>query len=372
MKNLEDSASRPLDIALLTPTLDGGVGRVFLLLAKGFKKRGFSVAIWTIAGGAYAKEAEKSVPVEYLNVERARKIIKPLIKFLKEKKPEVVLAASFHINCIAVLSKIFSRSKSKLFLAEHTSLDAAFKTLLFHKSFVAKALVRSLYKKTDGLIAVSKGVAESVARYAKIPNDSVKVVYNPVITEEMMKLSQESVTHPFFDQTEPVMLAVGRLSSEKDYPTLIEAFKKVNQIKKAKLIIVGDGPEKSEIENKIHNLKLSDRVSLIGSSENPYPYFKKSNLYILSSIREGLPTTLIEALALKTPIVSTDAPSGPREILRDGKYGKLVPVKNVAALADAILETVNSDKINIPDEAIAPYKTEAAVENYLKILFPEK
>lgn len=370
MINNASDIPKTLDMVLLTPTLDGGVGRFISLIARGMNKRGISVSTWTISGGSYENETKKWSQVEYLPGNHARGIIRPLIKMLQKNKPQVILSLSFHINCVVVIASILSRIQTRLFISEHTSVDAAFITLPTWKRLIVKYCVRLFYRRADGWIAVSKGVAQQMASYAKIKLESVNVIYNPVITPEMINMSKESVEHPFFKTNSPVILAVGRLSVEKDYPTLLKAISQIKTSPPVRLIILGDGPERENIIKHIETLKISEFVSLLGNVSNPYPYFTNSNVYVLSSIREGLPTTLIEAMTLGIPIVSTDIPSGPREILNNSTYGKLVPPKDSVALAKAITDTLGSKKPNIPTAALDKYQSKYAIDTYLNILFP--
>lgn len=369
MENGDDRISKSPKLVILTPTLDGGVGRVISLLIEGMNKRGVLIDVWTLKGGSYKKDVEKYSKIKFLSSSNARGTIRPLKKLLREEKPEKILSISFHINCMILLAKIFSKVETKIFISEHTSLDTGLKEVPFIKRIISKICIRLLYRKADGLIAISNGVAKYMAKYSNLPIESIKVIYNPVITKKMFEMSKVDINHPFFENEDPTVLAVGRLSPEKDYPTLLESIKIANEIKPINLIIIGDGPEKEKISKKITDLKLNNRVSLMGHVLNPYPYFVKSNLYVLSSTREGLPTALIEALALKTPVVSTDAKSGPREILKDGKYGMLVPAQNNKELAKAIIESVKEETVEIPEKAINKYLIDEAVENYLKLVF---
>ncbi|MEX0917674.1 MAG: glycosyltransferase [Candidatus Paceibacterota bacterium] len=372
MANNASSVRKSLDVVLLTPTLDGGVGRVTSLLARGMHDQGLSVTVWTLAGGAYDEETSRHIHVQHLTSKRALGSLRQLMTLLRTNQPRVVLSASFHMNCIAVIAQALSRVPIRLFLTEHTSLDIGLATIPIHKRLFARICIRLFYPQADGWIAVSKGVAQHMAKYAGLKAEHVTIIYNPVITPALYEQAKEPVDHPFFQAHEPVLLAVGRISAEKDYPTLLKAFHLVNAKTPTHLIILGDGPDRTEIEQLVERLELIDHVSLMGAVANPYPYFARSDLYVLSSTREGLPTTLVEALALGTKVVSTDCPSGPREILNDGAYGTLIPVGDPIALADAIAASLHSPTAHVPNEALRPYRTETAVKEYLHTLFPER
>lgn len=358
------------DIVLITPTLDGGVGVVTSRLATEMHKRGHIVEVWSLSRGAYARKTERSVPVHYLNSNRAVGSIFELIRLMRDRKPRTILSASYHMNCAVLLARMIASIKTRLVIVEHTSLSNGLDTITGLKQWIAKISIRVCYPMADAYIAVSKDVAQQMAQFAGMNTSNVTVIYNPVITPEITSARSTAIDRPLFDTDEPVILAVGRLSPEKDYPTLLHAFAQVNQTHSSQLVILGDGPEREHIEELIEELAIVDRVSLLGHVTNPYPYFLHSDVFVLSSRREGLPTVLIEALALGTPVVSTDARSGPREILHDGAYGTLVPVGDIDALATALVHTLSSPVQDIPTTALTPYTVDAATDAYLHTLFP--
>jgi glycosyltransferase involved in cell wall biosynthesis len=162
---------------------------------------------------------------------------------------------------------------------------------------------------------------------------------------------------------------VGRLQQQKDYPTLLHAFAQVRQTRPVHLLILGEGKERAQLEELIKKLGLEDDVSMPGFVMNPYAYMARASMFVLSSRWEGLPTVLIEALCCGTPVVSTDCPSGPREILKDGQYGQLVPVGEANALAQAIASTLDSKAPGPPLESWQPYDLQNVVNQYLDLLF---
>ena len=239
----------------------------------------------------------------------------------------------------ALLASIFTRAPTKYGIADHPSVDAALQELSFLKRILWRILILLLYPLADKHIAVSKGVAKAMSKYGGVNISRIAVIPNPVISEEIFSLADIRVQHPFFDLNEPVVLFVGRLSYEKDIPNLIYAFKKVQDSAPSHLILVGDGPDRAKLEKLVCEENISKRVSFVGHQDNPYPYYAQSDLFVLSSTREGLPTVLIEALAFGLKVVSTDCPSGPREILNNGVYGQLVRPGDSAALANSIISS---------------------------------
>ena len=198
----------------------------------------------------------------------------------------------------------------------------------------------------------------------------MQVILNPVVTPEIFNLAKVPVNHPWFRVGQPpVMLAVGRLTKQKDFITLIHAFALVRKQCPAKLVIIGEGEERQNLETKVMELGIQDDVDLPGFVENPYAYMAGATLFVLSSIYEGLPTVLIEAMALGLPIVSTDCPSGPSEILENGKYGTLVPIGDKTTMAHGILRTILKAKSqNVTPNIWSSYEVENVTESYLKVL----
>jgi glycosyltransferase involved in cell wall biosynthesis len=215
---------------------------------------------------------------------------------------------------------------------------------------------------------VSEGVvADLKALVPRVPNTKFKVIYNPVVTAEMIEKGNEPIDHPWFELGIPVFVAAGRLRPQKDFPILIEAFHRVRQSRDARLIILGEGPDRGDLEALVARLDLGDSVALHGFTDNPYAFFSRAAAFVLSSRWEGLPTVLIEALSCGAPIIATDCPSGPREILADGRYGRLVPVGDAESLSGAICAAIDGDLARPPDASWMPYELDAVVDRYLEV-----
>jgi glycosyltransferase involved in cell wall biosynthesis len=219
------------------------------------------------------------------------------------------------------------------------------------------------------VVAVSRGAAEDLASTSGMPRDRVEVVYNPVITPAVMALAGETPDHPWFGPGEPpVVLGVGRLTRQKAFGTLVRAFAEVRRRRPLRLIILGEGEDRPMLEALASELGVGDDVALPGFRENAMAYMARSALFVLSSAWEGLPTVLIEALAAGTRVVSTDCPSGPREILQEGRLGPLVPVGDVPALAAAMSGALDRPAGNVPPDALRPFTRDAAVDHYLRLI----
>jgi glycosyltransferase involved in cell wall biosynthesis len=203
-------------------------------------------------------------------------------------------------------------------------------------------LIRWLYPKADAIVAVSRGVGDSLAVVTGIPRERIHVIHNPLVSAELTADAEHSPGHPWFDKPRlPVVLGVGRLVPQKDFDTLIRAFALVRQQARGRLLILGEGPERPRLMALISALGLESEVELLGFTGNPYAYMRRARLVVLSSTFEGFGNVLVEAMACGTPVVSTDCPSGPAEILEQGRYGPLVPVGDPVALAAAMVNVLH-------------------------------
>jgi glycosyltransferase involved in cell wall biosynthesis len=234
-------------------------------------------------------------------------------------------------------------------------------------------MMRRLYPKADRIVAVSQGVADDLISLLNLPHEKVTVIYNPIVTPELFEQAKQPVSCSWFEQNRlPVILAVGRLTKAKDYPTLFRAFSLVRQVRPAKLLVLGEGEERSNLERLAIELGIQNDVSMSGFVDNPFAFMAKASVFVLSSAWEGLPTVLIEALSCGCPVVATDCRSGPREILDNGRYGRLVPVGDHEALAKAILETLDNPDFPADRQTrlqrAMEFSVDAAVDKYLKVL----
>ena len=196
---------------------------------------------------------------------------------------------------------------------------------------------RYLFANAAHCVGVSQGASESLANAIGVPTENITTIYNPVVTPDLANKATEQPNHPWFlDHGAPIILAVGRLEKEKDYPTLIRAFARLAGLRPCRLVILGRGSKQHELEALAKDLAVADRVSFAGWSDNPFAFMARASVFVLSSQWEGFGMVLAEALACGCPCVSTDCPSGPAEILQDGQFGVLVPVGDDAALAEAM------------------------------------
>jgi glycosyltransferase involved in cell wall biosynthesis len=358
-------------IAFFLPTLaGGGAERVILNLAEGISERGLSVdLVVASAEGPLLAQLGPAVRLLDLRAPRVIRSVVPLTSYLRRERPRVLVSSMSHANLVALWAARLARRSTPVMVTVHNTMSRSTAQQGRLAEKVWPHLLRTFYPWSACIIAVSQGAADDLARSSRIPRDRVEVVYNPVITPEMIQQAQRSPEHPWFGFGEPpVIVAVGRLTGQKDFATLIRAFAAVRRCRSVRLLILGEGEDRLLLETLARELGVADVVALPGFRDNAVAYMAKSAVFVLSSAWEGLPTVLIEALAAGTRVVSTDCPSGPREILQGGRLGALVPVGNAPALAAAITEALARPASPLPLDALAPFTRDAAVDHYLRLI----
>jgi glycosyltransferase involved in cell wall biosynthesis len=333
-------------VALFLPSLEGGgAERVILNLAIGFSQRGFPTdLVLASADGPYLALVPPAIRVVDLKAPRVLRSLRPLAAYLRRERPSAMLAALDHANLVAMVASRMAGGTTRTAISIHCSFSKH-RASGIRESAIPWLLGR-LHHWADAVIAVSEGVADDVTRATGIPRDRVDVIYNPVIMPALLPAAAERPSHAWFDDpTHPVVLGVGRLTSQKNFALLIDAFALVKRDPchhRARLVILGEGPDRPALEAQVRRYNLGDSVALPGFLENPYACMARAAVFALSSDFEGLPTVLIESLAVGTPVVATDCESGPREILRGGELGELVKVGDVPAMAAAIARALTN------------------------------
>jgi glycosyltransferase involved in cell wall biosynthesis/SAM-dependent methyltransferase len=331
-------------LLIILPNLcGGGAERLHVNLANAWTKQGFDIKFILLhKEGDLISLLDPSISVVGLNVSRIRDAVLPLAAHLRKSQPQVVLVAMWPLTSAAVLAWVLSGRNGKLFLSDHEHLTSSYIGRGRAKPRYLKNLIRFSYPFASGVVAVSRGVKEDLCEIGKLPERSIRVIYNPAAIGVASDREVSSVRAQLWGAgVDFHILTVGRLAPQKDHATLIKAFALLPKGMNAKLVILGEGPLRAELEALVTQLKLDGRVLLPGFMMDPYPWFRSADLFVLSSLWEGFGNVIVEAFECGLPVVSTNCPSGPAEILEDGRFGKLVPVNDSAALAAAIVESLN-------------------------------
>jgi glycosyltransferase involved in cell wall biosynthesis len=364
-----ESSSGP--IAFFLPTLSGGgAERVIMNLAEGMAERGRPVdLVVAAANGVFLNQLPPAVRLVDLHASRVLRSLGPLTTYLRRERPRVLVSSMSHANLVALWAARLARRDTPVMVTVHNTMSQSTPQQGRVAAALWPRLLRTFYPWADGVIAVSQGAADDLARTSGLSRDRVQVVYNPVITPAMMAIARQAPDHPWFAAGQPpVILSAGRLTRQKDFPTLMRAFAEVRRRRAGRLMILGEGEERPRLEALAGELGLDGDVALPGFRDNAMAYMAGSALFVLSSAWEGLPTVLIEALASGTRVVSTDCPSGPREILQQGRLGALVPVGDAAALSRAMIDALDRPPRKVPLDALTPFTRDAAVDHYLRLI----
>jgi glycosyltransferase involved in cell wall biosynthesis len=358
-------------LALFTSSMGGGgAERVTLKLAGGMASRGYRVdLVLSRAEGHFLAEVPNAVRIVDLDAGRVLASLPSLVRYLRRERPPTLLTSLNYVNIVGIWAKRLAGVNTRLVVAEHNtlSLEAPHSSRRRHR--LLPRLARRFYPWADQVIAVSQGAADDLARVVGLPPNRIQVVNNPIVTPELQEMAAAPLDHPWFRPNQPpVVVAVGRLTPQKDFGTLIRAVSRVRQRNPIRLLILGEGRERSGLEALVAELGLGGAVDLPGWVANPYPHMVRAATFVLSSRWEGLPSVLIEALYCGVPVIATDCQSGPLEILDYGRHGLLVPVGDVDALAHGI-ESALAGNVPRPTPASwRPYEQETVVKRYLEVL----
>jgi len=348
-------------LAFFLPGLyEGGAERIILNLAKGISARGYAVdLVLARAEGPYMAQIPDTVRLVDLKAPRVLGSVPALVKYLRHEKPTAMLSSLF-ANIIALWARRLSGISLRVLISEHNTLSSVVKNQNDPRWQAYPKLAGRFYPWANNIIAVSNDVANDLTKVAGISRNLIEVVYNPIVTPDLQDKSEAPLEHPWFQ--------VGRLTDQKAFDVLIQAFSLVRKKRPVRLLILGEGENRPALQSLIKQLGLEQDVNLMGFVQNPYPYMAQASLFVLPSRWEGLPTVLVEALYLGIPIVATDCPGGSREILKDGQFGRLVPVDAPLILADAIEGSMNTRRSFPPKESWKPFNLDFVVDRYINLL----
>lgn len=354
---------------MFLPNLNGGgAERVFVTLSKAFIERDFEVDLLLIQKrGELLDSIDERVNIIDLDKKRIRASFFPLVSYLRDTNPDVLIAVMWPLTVLGTMAFRLSGCKGRVIVSDHNTLSLSTAKYSKYRKRVLAQTIRWIYPLANIRLAVSKGVAADIKQLSGLFDSKFNVIYNP-IDISMQGDSAENIIKTRFR-----IINVGSLKPQKNQTLLIKAFSKLLEDIDAELVIVGDGELRGDLEQLVWELSLHDYVTLTGFKEDVATEYRKSDLFVLSSDYEGFGNVIVEALQYGLPVVSTDCKSGPREILEDGKYGTLVPVGDVEALAKAMFESLQQQHdVQVLRNRAADFSVEKIADQYLDVIFPKK
>ena len=365
-------------VAIYLDSLQGyGADRILLKIANGLVKHGLEIdLILSKTLGKNAYSIDPSIRIVDLKGNRYTPIknIILLTSYLRKRNPDILFSSIHFNNIVATLALMLSGIKCKLILRQANMLQEQLRDYSAIVSTILYPLTCWAYKRSDVVVSQCRSMVTDLTDFMDVEENKIKVIYNPTITADIFEKSKVSVQHRWLSSEKkyPVILSVGRLKPQKDFGTLLKAFKKLKQhySTNAKLIIIGEGPLRERLEMLAEDLGIRDDVDLIGFHINPYAFMAATDVYVSSSRYEGLPNSLIEALSLGKRVLATACKGGTAEILKFGEYGRLVPVNSPDVMAKSIAELLHSPNPAKPD-ATKEFEHETQVSKYLDMFLQE-
>lgn len=351
----------------------GGAEKVMLSLAEEVSRRGYVVdLVVSSQKGELSNHLPKGVclfdlgssPASRSNLHFAWQTLLRLSRYLRSRRPDCLLSTLTGANLIAIVALSIAGKKSTSLVLREASSHYNI------GSFMRRWLVQHLYPYADACIAVSQGVSEDLIDTFELPPEKVHTIHNPVDASSISALAMAPATHPWASHSPtPYVIAAGRLRPEKGFDYLIREFHSIRNHTDSNLLILGEGPERRNLEELVTEFALASRVNLPGYLENPFPLIAKARLFVLSSQWEGFPNVLLQALALGVPVVATDCHSGPAEILNNGEFGKLVPCGKQGGLAKAMLDALDKPaETSLLQSRAADYSLTIITDRYLELI----
>jgi glycosyltransferase involved in cell wall biosynthesis len=339
-----------LKLSILTHSLNGGAfTNICPSLVRGFQELGIDCNLVLLHATPDELALYPDLPIITLDVKRTSFSLWATVRYLKEYQPDIILPMPWYFNIVAIWAKYLSGAKTKVIMGEQNviSLEASIEHRdKLHLRFLP-ILMRYTYPHGDGLVGVATDVitdlVEELKIDAKIP---MQVIFNPSNPPRLAKLSQEPIHHPWFPTSEiPVIVTAARLAKQKQLDNLLKAFAQLVEDTPARLIILGEGPLRSDLERLCQELGIAESVRMPGYDPNPYRYMAHCDLFVLASAWEGSPVALQEAMACGAAVIVTDAPGGMKDIVESGKYGMMVPTNETDALAKGMRQILTQPEL---------------------------
>lgn len=347
----------------LTSLEGGGAERVFLRLMNYFCQKSYGTHLFVKEKkGTFFSQLDDDVRIEELNARQHRDCVPALASQLRRLQPDVLLSTIQMNNVISTLAHTLAGRPGKLILriANHRSRSYPSKSL---KGKAISLLAPYVYRLASRIICVSRSVKNDLSSFNIIPDERMHVIYNPIDLVKIKASAKEEITdktYPTYLMDHPFLLSVGRLSSQKDYATLIRAFKKLRSTHpEFHLVILGEGKERQKLRNMVDRLRLDEFVYMPGYVENPYPWIRASKVFVSTSRWEGCPNVILESLSMGTPVVATDCEGGTAELLQDGSIGTLTEPRSPSEITNGIVKVLqNPPSASTLQEAVKKYSIE--------------
>lgn len=333
--------------------------------------RGYRVDLLQVRGhGPYLDTLPANVNRIDLGHRHTYSCLPALVRYLRRHRPALLLSDKDRVNRTALLACWLSANRTPLFFRLGTTVSINLASRGVFERWLQRTSIGKLYRFSQRVLVPSQGVADDLSRYTGLPAEKIRVVPSPGIPDDLFNRILQCPAHPWFREREmPVILSAGELGVRKDFATLLRAFAMLRARRPCRLVIIGRGKQRDQLLELADTLGISEDVDLPGFAENPYMYMAHADLFAFTSRWEGLGLVLVESLALGTPVVSTDCPSGPAEILQQGRFGQLVPVGDAGAMARAMEAALDEPgSREFLQQAARPYTVSAATDAYLRAL----
>lgn len=362
-------------ITLLATTLDGGIGRNIANLTTEWSALGIRVQVLAErADGPYFEQASQdAADVRRLRTTHALLGIPGLFMALRGFDPDYVISPTVRLTVLALRTRFFCQGRFRVAANVHNTYSRMFERLGARKRERRLSRMNHYYARCDRILGVSRGVSMDFASLTGLAPERIDTIHNPVVTRNLLESARMPVPESWFSESAivPVILNVGRLERQKDLLTLVSAYEAVRAQRPCRLVLIGEGRDRARIETRINHSPYRADIALLGHRDNPYAYMAKASVFVLSSLWEGFGNVLVEAMACGTPVVSTDCPHGPREILEDGRLGPLTTPQDHGQLAAAITRTLDQPPpVSLLTEAANHYQANFIARQYLEVLFP--